>query len=464
MRRATWIFVLLAACAGTSAGNPVDGSGGGAAGEGGGNGTAAGTGLCDAKSTALASLDAKSPLGFSAADLLSAAGGSHDTSIRWQPSDFVSYAPESGTQGLHLTITPKADPKPRFVSYTQSMSSGGAEPAIAGPSCESMNAVELDVTVKVTSDGGALDEQVDGTLRASGDQYATLHLVVKAGMLGGGFHVLSTKPAGFQLTELQIDLGISPLGLRGSLSGIFEMQTANTATTVGGGSGTGSAAASAGLLARIGAEGCDDNGGLPIAIDRALQGFSGQDAVDLVNALPTLDGTWQDGAGARVSLQVEPGNGPVCASLDPSAQWIDASVPGTLWLHAKLHASTDDGRLDAMWPVTLAAVPDADGALQSVVIGLDGAALDQATAGNLESVYGIHGVDASSYDSVQVTLSLQVTPGDPAPSATGMLQVSGFTLADCAKNPAPTPPPDASAGSSPGCAGATITPLSSLDF
>ncbi len=467
MRRAMLCLLALAlcACAGTSAGNPFMGGGDTSNTEqGGGTGAGAGGGQCDATPTTLGSVAEKSPLGFSAADVLSFAGSTHDTSIRWQPSEFVSYGPESGTHRLSLTVTPKPGAKPRYVTYSQHASSGGAENqvAIAGPSCESLNAVEIDVTAKIKSDGGALDEQIDGVLRASSDQWATLHLQVPAGMLGGAFEIVSSKPPGFELSQVAIDLGFSPLGLRGSLMPTLEMH----ASGAGGSASTDSAVAAGGaVLALIGAEGCDD-GGLPIALDAASQGFSGQDAVDLVNSVQTAGATWQDGTSADVSVSFEPGGGPVCALLDANVFQIDLNVPGTLRLHGTLQMSTADGKLDARWPVTLDAAPDESGALSQVSIALDAGAIEPASADNLESLYGVHGVDAGSYDSLQVSLELAVMAGASAPSASGMLQVSGLTLPDCAKNPAPAPEPTPgmSGGSAPGCAGADFTPLLSLSF
>jgi hypothetical protein len=474
MRRSTvaWLLALAlgtnAACAGTSAGNPIAGKGGTQT----GNGDLASTaGQCDAKPSTLASLTASTPLGFSAADVLAFASGSHETSIRWQPSDFAMFAPESGKHALHLKLTPKGN-KPRYVKYSDRTSNDGGAGLlidIAGPDCKSLDALEVDVTLEIKSDGGALDEKLDGTLRASATNWATLHVDLKADMLGGGFKLVSTKPAGFKLVQLAVDLGLSPLGLRGSLSGVLEMHTGNASTSAASGTSTGGVStAGGGALALIGAEGCDD-GGLPIALDHALRGFSGQDVLDLVNGLPKLDGVWKDGTKDPLRVSLEHRDGAVCALLAADDAWVTDTVPGTLRLHETLHMSGGDGRLDASWPVVVAGKPDAKGALSQVSIALDSALVAEPTADNLESVYGIHGVDATSYDGVQVSFSFDLMAGDSAPSASGKLDVAGLKLADCAKNPpapmlTPDVTPNGSSASSPGCAGADLVPLESLSW
>src|SRR4051812_39358658 len=131
MRRRPWQLasVLLAglasACVGTSTGNPAKPPEIPDIGE-----TASGS--CDEAKTKLAGLDAESPLGFSAADLLALATEHAQTPIEWLDRDGLTYGPESGMGSLMIDLAPKLGAEPRFVDRRPKSraSSGGPEIAL----------------------------------------------------------------------------------------------------------------------------------------------------------------------------------------------------------------------------------------------------------------------------------------------------------------------------------------------
>jgi hypothetical protein len=418
-------------------------------------------GNCEPVEKALASFDQQTSLGISADDVLGFSAGTHDTAIRWQTGGLAQFGPESGEHALTIAVTPRSHAY--FVKYKQK--TGGAEGGglltQSVQNCDDLAALEIDVKVAIDSDGGALHEQLEGRLRANDELWASLHFDLKPEQLKGELAVLSTKPAGFKLAQLAIDLGLSPIGLRGELSGVLEMRSADTATAA-----AGSAIAGAGgAFALIGVNASCDAAGLPVELSRMVRGFSAQDALDLAAATSTLDGVWDDGDAAQFHLQLDLGASPsVCALLDRSEPW-QPTEPGTLRVHATLGLASDDQRLDGHWPVVLDAVPAADGSLERVSITLDQDRIGQPDPHAIESVYGLHGVDASAYDSVLAMLELEIVAGTPA--ASGTFKLTGLKQAPCAVEAPPpsTPMPgNSSGGSSPGCRGADLVDLASVTF
>jgi hypothetical protein len=443
---AAWLAACLAGCNGTSTGNPFDDDDEDPGETAGGHAY----GNCDSDATALESADAETPLGFTAADVLAFAAGLHETTIRWQPSELASYAPESGEHALTLRVT-HAGGELRYVEYREGESDGreGGELAIGTEPCSNHNAIEIDVEVEVMTDGGALDERVAGTLRASSLNWAILDVPLEADELGGAFVITETRPAGFTLVQLALEFGLSPLGLRGELDGVFEMRSNDAVSAAGGG----------GPIATIGADASCDQGGLPVAIDEGQNGLTGQAALDRVNQLAPVQGTWADGTSTSVTLELVHDGQSVCAIVQPNGWFGDATEPGTLRLRGVLGAQSEDGRLDAGWPVVVDASPAQGGGLGAVSIELDLEAIGPIAAADLASVTGVQGVDGSGYDSLQMSMMLAL---DPAAGMTGELRVQGLHFADCPMT-APTPQPGGGSGT-PGCPGATFVAIASLSL
>jgi hypothetical protein len=117
----------------------------------------------------LASLEEQTELGFSAADILSLVGGSHDARVRWNArplvGDYLDYAVRVTPAALDepLRVTLSADgalPRYRTRIDTRLVPDAGTPPYCRGQ-------LELGVTVELHSDSGALDERWRGTLTAA---------------------------------------------------------------------------------------------------------------------------------------------------------------------------------------------------------------------------------------------------------------------------------------------------------
>ncbi|MDD9937255.1 MAG: hypothetical protein OXT09_26840, partial [Myxococcales bacterium] len=129
MRRATPILSsvlwLLAGCLGTSTGNPADGGGGDPVPDiatddtfegnptlGHGAAEAGNQGCLDEPT--VVDVDALTDLGFSAADVLAFAEGSHEETLTWNEPFNATIAPETGEQSITVTVT-RGDGEVRWV-------------------------------------------------------------------------------------------------------------------------------------------------------------------------------------------------------------------------------------------------------------------------------------------------------------------------------------------------------------
>lgn len=441
----------MCACVGTSTGNPANGSkdAGGAA-DGGSEGTVNGGGFCDAQKTPLATLGSTTSLGFTAADVLALASGQHDAPLQWLSAAPETYGPESGVGQLHITVTAPA-PKPRFVHLTQKSASGAAPTIDIGtPGC--FDRIELDVHVHVTTDGGALDESFEATLSAQTSRLAQLHGSVPAAAVGGTFEISgNANKQAFVLDALTFEMSFTRFGSGGQL--LASLSSSATQPDAGAGTSTGGVSTQINL-ARWPA-GADCNlPGLGVSAASSVDKLSVKAGKELVAAAHALTLKWQAGASTGLTLAFTTSGDTACVTGldDPSA-----AVPVTLSAPGTLHATTSDGRIDATWPVMLAVVADAQGALDHVAITRDTNTDPFVDASAFEQSYGIHGVDLAGYDKASAELMLTFAATG---TTSGTLTVNGAVVPACATDkPLPVDAGTAGGSSSAGCAGYMLTPL-----
>jgi hypothetical protein len=462
MRRRPWQLMsvvlasLASACVGTSTGNPampgeeVPNIGPGE--------TASGS--CDDTTTKLASLDADSPLGFSAAAMLALAQDHEDTSIEWlDRAGGVSYGPESGVGTLRIELEPR-DSAPRFVDRRPktSGSKGGPEIAIGEIYSPCADTVELDVSVHVSSGSGALDEQFDAVLSAKGPNVARIYLQRKAADLTGSFEATLSSDASATLESVQFDLTFSKLGPSGQL-GVGFKQPAPAASS-NRNSGVSSSAVNPGPIARWPANADCEDGAFDARVDQRVDQFSAQDGVERFNQA-SLQLSAAGAPATRLHASFTPAGG-ACALLEPSPYGGMEPVP-SIAVRGELALRSDDGRIDGKWALMLSAGAAADGSLGSVKVAFDLhgsiiASLVDATV--FESTYGIHGFDMTSYDQAGVVLTVTV---GPAAAVSGELVVNGVKRPQCQTQAVPPPDPGSGSGapsqSSAPCAGLQFTPV-----
>jgi hypothetical protein len=172
-------------------------------------------GRCHEEARALA-LDEASPLGFSPAQVLAYAAGTHLLMLDWQPAMRVPYGPEQGRSELSLGI--QTLQRARFVQRslpdgTITLEDGGCCP----------DAVQLDVRVTLRTSGGALDESFDAVLEATREGAAYLSVLLKpplTGMLAFDSRALGSE----HLEDVQLDARFAPNELSGALHARFESE------------------------------------------------------------------------------------------------------------------------------------------------------------------------------------------------------------------------------------------------
>jgi hypothetical protein len=167
-------------------------------------------GSCWSKLTPL-SLDAESPLGFSAQDSLSLAAGEHTATLHWIPSTRYAYGPESADGQLQVTITSLGSAR-----YATQDSGQGFDELLCLPS------VLTDVAVEFDSAGGAFHESFQGVLAASNRDSATLSATLLGTHLAGSFAFDPTALGDRTFAQLTLNLSFGAGSFSGAVNAGLE--------------------------------------------------------------------------------------------------------------------------------------------------------------------------------------------------------------------------------------------------
>ncbi len=433
-------------------------------------------GHCNYQTQPLASLNDASELGFSAQDILNFALAPVSTSFAWGGSELVEVGPETGVGTLDLALNYSGGAV-RIRRQGPPPSAGeGPGNLLAEIEVNCPTALEIDVSGSFRTGGGALNETFETMLVAEVAGLATFIEPLDLEDLDGSLEVLSTRPAGGVLKQVQIQGSVSPLGSYGSVTGVLEYRTNDAVgdAAVGG----------AGQIGHWPAESAcgADNGtpGLSVAADADLGGYTSADALALVAALSPAPLRWQDATETTLTLAIEPSGG-TCARFEPddvvssSGILIDEPV-WRLSTPVNVAATSADGRWQGEYTGSLSAVPNPSGGLALVRLR---AFIDNVAPENFATASGFSAVDLSGYDYGRVFLEIELEV--EAGNHTARVRVEGATEPDCAApaqsedpNPANSGAGGASSGgasaggaegsSSPGCAGTNLTTVWSGTF
>jgi hypothetical protein len=176
---------------------------------------------CKDTKTAVALFDS-SRLGFSAADVLAYSAGNHAASLLWSTPAIVPvrFGPEQGSSSLEMTIE-HAGGDVRFVESEPAESGEGGTSSGAAVVC-GPDRLEIDITVRFATGGGALSESFAGVLVASVPGRAELSHDWPIDRLSGSFFV--ELPASYSAPKLSINAQLEPLSFRGNIWGVVEQQ------------------------------------------------------------------------------------------------------------------------------------------------------------------------------------------------------------------------------------------------
>ncbi|MCA9683733.1 MAG: hypothetical protein KC457_16150 [Myxococcales bacterium] len=382
-----------------------------------GNELAGDNSSCKDTATVLASVEEVSALGFSAAEILAVAEGEHSSPIFWHDAiqdGFidVDFGPETGEGTLTVKIT-HGGGEIRFVDSEPEDDGFGD-----GFYGDCPDRLEIDVTAEISTSGGALAESVPVTLRATTTLLSNFHASLALDEIAGSF-VAETQTPDATLGPAELSVDISSFGLRGSLSGMIEIDMGDV---VG-----------AGFISYASFPSEEPKcyeGQLAIPLDTALQGFSAADALALVNGDWIYQLTWQGMEPSDMQLTIEHDGDEICASVESTFD----GQPGSISFGG-IATLTTVGGVDASFPVVLSAEPDEMGNLAQVHVWNEAPYASLVESAAFAETYGEFGVDVGSYDLAGIEFAGAFAPSDQPGSADGSLTVLGGTDPNCSDVP-----------------------------
>lgn len=314
-------------------------------------------------------------LGFSAVPVRELAIGTFEVDVVWRRAEQIAYSPGVGSSTLTVAIEDEGE-----VRFVESLS---PDPEIEnGPDDGCPDRLEVDARVRLSTADGALDEVFDVPIAAMRPEVVAIADERELEELAGSLRVTS-QPKDSELGPLSFDLAVSELGVFGSME---------LPLTIDHGSAV---AATVLELARFPDEESACEFGVPVGFDQPLGGITGADTLAVWAAAGPH--ALVDETGTETALAIELGEAPsiVCASLDqrgPAAFDLD------------LHLTSADGRIDGEIDVLVDARLDADGAIEKVGFYRNDAAVRPFDPDELESRFGIKGVDLDGYDAATLEM------------------------------------------------------------
>jgi hypothetical protein len=161
------------------------------------------------------SLDTVTPLGVSAARVLEPVLGAHSSPLLWSANTApVTVGPEQGQSQIDLALSYDAG-SVAWVHFAPATSneSGAASTLLGCPP----DRLQVEVSVRLSTSGGALDERYTATLSAETvDGVAFSQRLPLASLVGA---LVVTTPEGIQASTLVVNAAWDVLGFHGTLLG-----------------------------------------------------------------------------------------------------------------------------------------------------------------------------------------------------------------------------------------------------
>jgi hypothetical protein len=160
----------------------------------------------------------RSPLGFSADDILAAIGSTRETRLEWEDGTSTAL-----TVGIERASSGQVEFQER--EWVASTNGSGIEPAVGVPECNDV--VAIPVTLTFTTNDGAFADEWDLTLLAETTSGVTAFLRFDPSELEGSYTVSEVDPAAFDDIQAFIELDLSEDGWTGTVSGEASQTNAN---------------------------------------------------------------------------------------------------------------------------------------------------------------------------------------------------------------------------------------------
>jgi hypothetical protein len=388
--------LLLAGCLGGQTGTEEwadDGKGPGSPTTGEGSG-------CEDEEQDVTSDDAS--LGFAFDEVAAFVIGEHSTALAWGSANpSASFGPESGLGTIALGIDWAGGVKrihsvPRYPD-------GGAGPAI-GIVCPP-DRLAADVTLRLTSGGGAFAESIPARVVVESAGRAELEAAIQLDQLQGSFQV--TLGADSITRSVAIRAAFTESGFAGDLSGSIE-------TNHGGAASQGGV-----IYARFPAQNPCNTTSLEVPVPLTAPGAS-----ELAGLLAALgDGehplAWKTGGTTAIDFEVTPAGVACQAGDDFTGSGAGLSLPLAVALQ------TSDGRVDTM---LAGSVSTADGATWLRA----GRSCDGADVAAQAELCGLRDVNTSGYTNLSLSLSTTFAADGVF---RGTLDVLGIPVTNCQPTP-----------------------------
>ena len=421
------LFALVPACAGGQSGDLSGGHDG--------NGTETGSSGCEEHKEKLAGFDTETDFG-TAEQVMAYAEKKFEAPITWKeaPEGQVwSAGPESGVGALHVEVA-RGD-SAYLLTYTAKPNDSGLEIGTICPPPQ----LGVEVSVNVTTEGGALAESYDTLLRTAAPGVANISVPFDLSKLGGTFAVETSMP-GAKLVQLSLNATFMDAGMSGSISGIQQIDH--------GGAVSASSASGTVLAVWPDSAACQalfqDGGGLDMPLESTALGASGADTLASVAAPEPTAVTWLDGSASKVTVIVE-STGAGCFRVNdlPGELGVGVTYP------VAIGVKTEDGRLDGEYTGKVVVTRGGD---QRRVVAE--AYLDLSVEALGDSGFTDVTVPDDS-DALRLRFESQSVDG----VGLGKVELFAVKKPPCLTNPQPPMATPGGGMSSPGCAGEMMTKL-----
>jgi hypothetical protein len=356
---------------------------------------------CEDEEQDVASDDAS--LGFAFDDVAAFVIGEHSTDLAWgNATSSVSFGPESGIGSLALGIDWTGGVK-RIHSVPRYDDSGAEGPAI-GILCPP-DRLAADVTLRLTSGGGAFAESVPARIVVESAGRAELEAAIPIDQVQGAFRV--TLGPDSITRAVGIRAAFTEAGFAGDFNGSIETNH-------------GDAASQGGVIyARFPAQNPCNTNTLEVPVPLTAPGAS-----ELAGLLTELRNgerplAWKTGATTAIDFEVTPAEVACQAGDDFTGSGAGLSLPLALALR------TRDGRVDTM---LAGSVSTSDGAT-SLRAGRTCEGPDVAEQAEL---CGVRDVNTSGYTNLSLSLSATFAAGGVF---RGNLDVLGIPVTNCQPTP-----------------------------
>jgi hypothetical protein len=357
-----------------------------------------------------------SPLGYSVQEVLTWLAGEHHDSLLWMEKDNPSLGPEHGRSEISLDVEPLAA---RFIRRTSRV--GDVDfPQLVTPQTSIVDSlchdsIALDVSLHISTAGGALAETVQTILEVRASDFARGQLRIPTDSLTSSLRADLDLLPGFTpqgAPNLVLDLRLSSFGLSGQLSMQGDIVSSDGRVLGQGGSG---------ILAHFPADDSCPTGSIAVPADRTIRGVS---AASVLQQLRDSSPMQLEGSMERIEIVLESNARSLCAILDSPA--IGAvEFPGSVTIASR------DQRIGGKIDVILAGqaaegVQSRSGAFAATLIQ---SPLEAAAA---VSKYAIRdSLDFTGYAGYAFRFATEVMGTD----ARGELRVDGVRDGDCAATP-----------------------------